>query len=278
MLKIQLKGKKREPMWVVEKVYSIGTSPNNNLVIDDESLSPVHAKLITRETGLYVKDNNSSSGCFVNAQRVTQKEIVPGDTLRLGQVEIEVLDPRGPVPTQAVENQIHGWSLVADSNWLSGKEFTILRRCTTIGRSSQCDITIPGTHLSRQHAELTCQGNLLHVRDLASTNGTYINDERITEGIARHGDRLRLDVYSFRVIGPGDETNKIRLGRAPVQPAVKRATVAETAVPKRWKTRPTSPGNRAEPIRPPPSRFVTWFSLGLCLLMLAAVAYLITLR
>lgn len=275
MLKIQFRDKRRDAIWVVEKLYAIGSAPTNNLVIDDSSISPVHAKLITKSGKLYLKDNHSASGCFVNDQRITHKELLPGDNVRLGDVEIDILDPRESISQPAIkEGQLNSsWSLVADSSWLSGQQFKIVHSPSVIGRSSNCDITIPGTHLSRQHAEVNIQGNLLQVRDLASANGTFINDERVSEGIARPGDRLRLDVYSFRVIGPGQDKTRVRRHRPNGYNQTERK-VANTP-PKRWKTRPTSPGNREEPKPSTGSRLLPWFSGVLCAIMIAAIAYML---
>src|SRR5258707_1241293 len=54
---------------------------------------------------------------------------------------------------------------------------------TTIGRKADNDVTIPEESASRRHAELTlnADGNSLVLRDLASTNGTFLNRERLTQ-------------------------------------------------------------------------------------------------
>lgn len=275
MLKIQFKDKRRDPIWVIEKRYTIGSAADNHLVVADDSLSPLHARLLTKDNALYLKDNNSDTGCYVNEQRVTEKQLLPGDTIRLGSVEFEILDPRESISQQALADDMipPKWSLVADSSWLSGQEYTIPARSSVVGRGSQCDIVIPGTHLSRQHAQLTIKGNLLHIRDLASANGTYINDERISEGIARPGDRLRLDVYSFRLIGPDSESDKtrIRRPRQPIHTPIERKAVSTE--PKQWITKPTSPGNRIEPERLHGKNWTLGVSLIVVLALMATLAY-----
>ena len=284
MLKIQLKGRDSEAVWVVEKNYGIGRDAANHLVLDDDSISPVHARLITKDNKLYLKDNNSQTGSFVNERRVTQKQVTPGDLIRLGAVEIAVLDPREPASQDALgDGDMPGkWTLVSDSSWLSGQEFNLTAAATTIGRGSNCDITIPGTHLSRQHAEISIKGTRLHVRDLASANGTYLNDTRISEAFARPGDRLRLDVYSFRIIGPEVDDKKTRVRP---RPGSRRKSAGDTPAaepklepklePKQWKMRSTSPGNRVEPPQPSKLRLLPWISGGLFVILITLLIYLL---
>lgn len=82
-----------------------------------------------------------------------------------------------------------------------GKTFPIYR-ATTLGRQSDCDLTISGEGLSRRHAELSIEGARLIVKDLGSANGTFINDRRVEEGELAVGDELRLDNVRFLVQAP----------------------------------------------------------------------------
>ncbi len=248
MLKIQFKDKRHPPLWVVEKLYNIGTAPDNQLVLEGEGVDSLHARIISGENKSYLKDNNSSTGCFVNGQRITNKEILPGDVIRIGGIELEVLDPTTQA-TAEPPGTTQSWRLVSDSSWLAGQTFNIPGdRPVTVGRSAQCDIVIPGTHLSRQHAELSVQGRYLRIKDLQSANGTFVNEKRVESALAHNGDRLRLDVYTFRLVGPeGDEKPKTRV-RPPIESLAKPLERRQPShEPKRWKTRPTSPGNRTEP-------------------------------
>ncbi len=266
MLKLHFKDQRQPPLWVVEKLYSIGTATENQLVLADPAVDPVHAKLIRENDKFFLKDNNSRSGCFVNGQRITQREIVPGDIVRIGSHEIIVLDPRS-LPEKGKEHQQAPWRLISSGNWLSGKQFVIFPETSlVIGRGNQCDIVIPGTHLSRRHAEIRIEGNHLRIKDLGSANGTYLNEIQIDNTTANNGDILRMDVYSFRLVAPDSDANRTRL-RKPIEELskpVERKQLSQE--PKRWKTRPTSPGNRIEPEAPRSGR-----NLGL----LAAILLLV---
>jgi len=63
----------------------------------------------------------------------------------------------------------------------------------TIGRDAPCDVEIRDRSLSRHHARVTTSDNGIWLEDLDSTNGTFVNDERITERTElRFGDQIAL--------------------------------------------------------------------------------------
>ena len=67
-----------------------------------------------------------------------------------------------------------------------------------IGRSRSCDLRLPSGDASRRHAEIvhTDQGFLL--RDLASTNGTFVNGTRISEHVLCPGDCIEIGSSEIR--------------------------------------------------------------------------------
>lgn len=72
---------------------------------------------------------------------------------------------------------------------------------SVVGRSSDCDIRIENTGLSRVHARLTPTVQGLLVEDLQSTNGTLLNEKRIGHtAVAHHGDEIGFDVLRFRLV------------------------------------------------------------------------------
>lgn len=69
----------------------------------------------------------------------------------------------------------------------------------TIGRDRSCELVLADAEVSRKHARLETQGGVVFVRDLESSNGTYLNGQRLTSAIeAREGDAI--DVGATRVI------------------------------------------------------------------------------
>src|SRR5699024_4079069 len=71
----------------------------------------------------------------------------------------------------------------------------------TVGRRSECGVRLAVARLSRMHARFDLDGRVLWVRDLGSTNGTFVNHQRVVEPTALQvGDVLHLADHEFRVM------------------------------------------------------------------------------
>ena len=77
-----------------ERVFLIGRSPDCHLSVRDPSASRVHCRLIACDGVLTLYDAGSRWGTFVNSQRIFERQLIPGDVIRLGATSIEV---RGPL-------------------------------------------------------------------------------------------------------------------------------------------------------------------------------------
>lgn len=62
----------------------------------------------------------------------------------------------------------------------------------TIGRSTGAEFMVEAPLVSRLHCQLTASDGALHVKDLGSTNGTFVNGKRIRSSGLQSGDRLAV--------------------------------------------------------------------------------------
>ncbi len=75
----------------------------------------------------------------------------------------------------------------------TGMQFALDQPVIRIGRGSTNDLVIKDSQSSREHAEITRQGDQLILRDLGSTNGTFVNGERLSGSRPlRPGDQIRI--------------------------------------------------------------------------------------
>ncbi|MEW6028936.1 MAG: FHA domain-containing protein [Chloroflexota bacterium] len=80
-----------------------------------------------------------------------------------------------------------------DESTTSPKEFELTRSEIVIGRDPSVDISIPSAAVSRRHARLMRDGDGYALEDLGSSNGTYLNGERLTgRRPLKNGDEIRL--------------------------------------------------------------------------------------
>ncbi len=81
------------------------------------------------------------------------------------------------------------------------------RETVSIGRSRSCDLRLPGGDASRRHAEISGGPDGFTLADLGSTNGTYVNDQRVQKQLLQPGDRIEIgnSVITFCEVGGGLE-------------------------------------------------------------------------
>jgi len=75
-----------------------------------------------------------------------------------------------------------------------------LRLPSTIGRGRGTTITLPHPLVSRQHCELFEADGRLMVRDLGSLNGTFVNNQRVSEAPLPPGELLTIGTVTFRAV------------------------------------------------------------------------------
>ncbi|MBW8843555.1 MAG: Flp pilus assembly complex ATPase component TadA [Burkholderiales bacterium] len=86
----------------------------------------------------------------------------------------------------------------------SGRELALAGPRCMIGKDAGCDIVIPGWKVSRRHAELFVASDRVYIRDLDSTFGTFINDERVSGAtVVEVGDQVRIGSHDLAVAWSG---------------------------------------------------------------------------
>ena len=90
--------------------------------------------------------------------------------------------------------------LVATNGPLKGQRFTVTEAGLVVGRDNVCDVIIPDTGVSRQHARVRLHNAAVWVQDEGSRNGVFVNGKRVV----RHrqfspGAEMTIGEHSFTI-------------------------------------------------------------------------------
>ncbi len=86
-----------------------------------------------------------------------------------------------------------GWLIDA-----TGRQFPLDQgRSLRVGRDSANGVVLNDTSVSRAHAELFFQGGMARVRDLGSSNGTFVDGTRVTDSVLYDGQSVRIGSVGF---------------------------------------------------------------------------------
>ena len=88
--------------------------------------------------------------------------------------------------------------LVVTNRVFSVNEFELGAQWTTLGRADSNQIQLLEQSVSGRHCEVKTEGDDLRVRDLLSTNGTFMDGKKLTEGLLKPGQMLRLGDVELR--------------------------------------------------------------------------------
>jgi pSer/pThr/pTyr-binding forkhead associated (FHA) protein len=102
-----------------------------------------------------------------------------------------------------------------------------LSRSRIVGREEECDLRIPAATVSREHCEIVVEaGEPPRVKDLASSNGTYLNGSPVDEAELKAGDILSIGPANFVVRIDG---RPAAIDRSAVEAAAQKALSASAA-------------------------------------------------
>lgn len=94
----------------------------------------------------------------------------------------------------------------------SRRDFPLREGSLVVGRKNSCELRIPLSSVSRQHCEITLEGETVKLRDLGSSNGTYHNSIRVQEAELAAGDEVVVGpvVFTLVIDGVPSEINPVR--------------------------------------------------------------------
>ena len=110
-----------------------------------------------------------------------------------------------------------------------GGEFPLrMEREIVIGRSSDLDMVLVEDMVSRKHARISTQGGQIVIQDLASTNGTFVNGEKVKKMRLKEGDRILIGTSIIKLVAmdPSQAPSEAEARRALESNAARRSQTA----------------------------------------------------
>ena len=157
------------------------------VTIDSPGVSTKHAELIFTPQGTaMLRDLKSEQGTWVNGERITEdRALREGDMIRLGESDSRLLLYRE-----------------AHKRALTLRDIEVNRPLTRLGRDASNDVRLDHPTVSSFHAEISKQNDKFSIEDKNSTNGTYVNGERIRGRVQlKPHDRISLGAIQLSFDG-----------------------------------------------------------------------------
>lgn len=211
-----------------DKPVLIGRS-RGELLLDDPLVSGSHCRISLRGGRYLLQDLNSTNGTIVDGRRVVDAALRPGSEVAIGSTRLvlfvseeegsvsrsdEVLrsdiawlmdDERVAVEPSAsrlgaalrLPPRMEG-SVEVMSGPDVGRVFRFARGSVLVGRR-QADVALSDPEVSRRHASVELFGpDMAFLRDVASTNGTFVNGRRVSMARIHPGDRITCGKSELR--------------------------------------------------------------------------------
>lgn len=217
-MKLYFPGGEHPQVLIGQGALLIGSEPGAAVSLALAGVEARHAELV--HDGEAITLHALDGEVVINGHGVAKGAAMPlnpGDSLQFGTVHARLVEtermaaaaaPR-PAPVDElgatrVRIAIPRFVLRGVSGAAFGKTYPVATQ-QVIGRQSDCDIAIASEEISRRHAQVRPTPVGLMVEDLGSSNGTFINGQRVQEGLLKPGEELRLDNIRFLLVAPGTE-------------------------------------------------------------------------
>lgn len=241
------------PFTITKESVWLGRDPAADIVIEASSVmvSRRHAEIRLQNGNYVVRDNNSFNGTLINGQRISSGTIIyHNDKIQLGQggpvlnfnsperivpeesglpfqrspsqdQKLDLSDQSfepdsatmvfnmGEIPQSSLLNESDQLPLVMQVGFGPDQEIGI-------GRNEMNTISLDGLQISNEHARLRRTNQEVIVEDLNSTNGVYVNGERVSRRVISPRDSVQIGSYVIRIdeyenVGVFDTRSKIRI-------------------------------------------------------------------
>jgi pSer/pThr/pTyr-binding forkhead associated (FHA) protein len=192
--------------YVFEKdIMSIGRARDNDVVVENLSVSRNHARIRSHNGKFILTDLNSANGTFVNGERQTKVELANGDSIQIGKHSLQFINQKlteeqliaeqlGQDRTIMVNTAVKPMLQITTGK-LAGTEFVITKFETRIGKGQDCDLVLTDDWLMPNVLALILRrgDEVFEIHDRGKLIRTKVQGEHVDQPrILRYGDRVEF--------------------------------------------------------------------------------------
>jgi pSer/pThr/pTyr-binding forkhead associated (FHA) protein len=186
--------------------YLIGRVEGNDIILPSSKVSRQHARIFVRDNHCFVEDLGSSNGVIVDGQRIQgERDLGTASQIRIGDFYLYLAlnkdqdnNQHDVVSTHIVSQDENSYKLVRVGDGFAGEFFPLAEAQNSVGRTEDNTIFLNDPSVSRRHARVDYDGLVYTLHDLGSSNGSSINDKRVSSpAILREGDRISFGNLHF---------------------------------------------------------------------------------
>ena len=183
----------------------LGSHEMCDYFLQGNNVQPFHALIYWDREGIFL-DPLNNNGVFLNSQPINcSSPVENGATITIADVNIGAKITRNHkercaqlYPVESLAFDYFGFTAVGDT---PSESFTVpmVGQGVTIGRRNTCDIVLNDSFLSREHAQLIPSGKGLTLFDTYSSNGVFVNGERVKKSRVHVGDIIEIGHSHFLI-------------------------------------------------------------------------------
>lgn len=210
------------------KTHNVIGRGNGDVPLRDQAVSGTHASIDYVGTVLMIVDLQSTNGTFLNGNKIDKAEfgnmdeIMVGGTVMVASVvrdvygtygagpqdmpEVKEFDPnamtapRRQLPNPSLPPEVQAGIEVLDGPD-AGKRVRLTNMSTILGRAEYADVQIKDEAISRRHCQILIKSrDFIGLKDLASTNATFLNGRHVSAVQLQNGDVITLGDSRIRFI------------------------------------------------------------------------------
>lgn len=215
---VKLKSRPLKTYPFTGREMSIGRNADNDIIIDNLSVSRKHAMITSRRDGYSITDCNSKNGTFLNGTPIKQSALKSGDEIVIGKYTLVFEMPNGDsLPVNDLDqtviipnfrNDERRGELHIDYPVATDAKPRLCRRSTDedypirgdrflIGKGHESDLRLDGLFAPRKVAEITRMGDVFLLQKVCGRNKISVNGEAIDERILEENDLISIGSEEF---------------------------------------------------------------------------------